>query len=937
MKHIFYFLLLCLANSTAFAQTRNGTIEGTITDSTGLGLSAATVTLLQQKDSVLVSYAVTNPEGGFLLKRVTAGDYILQVSYVGYRNHAQLVKVAPDNGKTDVGRILLVPDNLLLQGVDITAQQAPLSIRQDTIEYNTAAFKTQPGAVVEDLLKKLPGIQVQSDGSIKAQGETVQNVLVDGKEFFGQDPKIATKNLAAEAVDKVQVYDKKSDKAEFTGIDDGREQKTINLTLKADKKQGYFGNASGGYGTTDRFEGKFNVNRFGKKTQFSALGMGNNTNQQGFSFDDYINLMGGLANFMTGSSSSAGSGRVRITINPEETGLPMGSGLENGFTTTAAGGLNMNSDLSKKTEISANYFYSHLQNNMERTTTRTNLLGSEQFGSVEDEDRLSRNASHRLNLTLRHKPDSASNLLFRSRLSINDARLDSRAQSATSDVAGLLQNTSTRDYFSIGSNLSGNASLVYRRHLGRKGRSLVADLNFQGGDDGRDGLLRAQNDYLSGPNPSREAVSQRQEYADASTHYGGSVAYTEPLGRRQYFEWQVSREQYANRTSKNFYDLIETPTPGEVFNPILSNRYRRGYRYDRGSMNYLLNRPKYNLTAGLALQHSQLDGELVESGTPPLQRDFTRLLPSVFFNYDLRTGRNFSAEYTTQLREPSLEQLQPVVDNSDPLNIYTGNTNLKPEYVHELGVNFLNFDQFTMTSIFANLRATYIQDRITNASNVDALFRRFTSPVNVKQDWLLNGYVNFSTPLRFIKSNLNLSLNSTYNRGILFVNDIQNNTDRWMNSVELALYNRKKERVDITLGMRLGQNTTRYSISAALNQAFVNQTYFTECTVFPSKKWAISSGLDYTLYSGENFGAQRAVPLWRASLTRYVLENNRGQIKLAVFDLLNRNIGISRSSEFNYLEEVRIRNLGRYAMLTFAYSISGFNKKPGGIEIRMQH
>lgn len=935
MKHIFSLLFLFSLTALS-AQTKNGTVEGAMTDSSGIGLPAATVVLMQQKDSVLVSFGTTNPEGRFLLKRVAPGDYLLQISYLGYRTFYRAVSMTPENNKLDLGKMQMVQANLVLDGVDILADQIPLTIRKDTIEYNAGAFKTQPGAVVEDLLKRLPGVQVQSDGSIKAQGETVRNVLVDGKEFFGQDPKIATKNLPADAVDKVQVYDKKSEKAEFTGIDDGREQKTINLKLKDDKKKGYFGSITAGGGSSERFEGKFNINRFGKKAQISALGMGNNTNQQGFSFDDYINFMGGLANFMSGGSGG-GNGRVRISLNPDEAGIPMGYGLDNGFTDTWAGGANLNADLNAKTEISANYFYNRMQNDLERSVTRQNLLGDQSFGSSEMENRLSRNAGHRLNLTLKHKPDSSSSLILRGRLNFNDARLESFGETETRNTAGALQNTGTRDYKSSGDNFKGNAELVYRRRFGRKGRAMVFEGSYQNGDDGRDGTLLAQNTYFQGTDPLREPLDQRQQYSDAAANYGASLSYTEPLGRRQYLEWQLSRRQYDNKTVKDFYDLVETPTPGEVFNPFLSNRFRRGYTYDRGGMNYLLNRKKYNLTAGAALQHSQLEGELLESGAAPIERGFTRVLPNVFFNYDFKTGRNFSTEYTTELREPSLEQLQPVVDNSNPLNTFTGNPDLKPEYVHDLGFHFLNFDQFTMTSIFTNISTTYTQHKITNASSIDSLFRRSTRPVNVANNLVINGYFNFSTPLRFIKSTLNVSLNPIYNRGILFVNDIQNNTDRWMNSVKIALDNRKKDKVDATIGARLTQNSTTYSVSAALNQSFLNQTYFTEITLFPSKKWAIGSGLDYTLYSGETFGEQRAVPLWRANITRYVLKNNRGQIKLAAFDLLKKNIGINRSSQLNYLEEERVRNLSQYFMLSFAYSISGFNNaQPGGIQIRMR-
>jgi hypothetical protein len=310
-------------------------------------------------------------------------------------------------------------------------------------------------------------------------------------------------------------------------------------------------------------------------------------------------------------------------------------------------------------------------------------------------------------------------------------------------------------------------------------------------------------------------------------------------------------------------------------------------------------------------------------------------LPSAFFNYEFKTSRNLNVEYNTSLREPSLEQLQPAVDNSDPLNVYTGNPDLRPEYAHNLAASFMNFDQFSMSSFFVSLSSTYTQDRITNSAAIDSLFRRSIRPVNVKNDLALNASISYNTPLRPLKVNLSTRFGNTYNRGILFVNALENTTDRWLNTLELSFDNRRKTWTDWSLGAEFAQNSTRYSEATTLNQSFVNQRYFGEITVFPSKKWAIGTGIDCTVYSKEAFGEQRTVSLWRASVTRYVLKNNKGQIKLSAFDLLNQNIGISRSSQFNYLEEERVRNLARYFMVSFSYSLAGFKREKDAIEIKL--
>ena len=677
-------------------------VEGMVADSSGVGLPAATVVLLQKQDSVLTSFGISDTDGRFVLKRIAPGDYLLQITYVGYATHYQPLTLEAGMAKTELGTIVLDPASADLAYVEVKAEHVPMRFNSDTLEYNADAFKTQPGSVVEDLLKKLPGVEVARDGSIKAQGETVKNVLVDGKEFFGNDPTIATKNLPADAVKKVQVFDKKSEKAEFTGIEDGQDEKTINLSLKDGKKQGYFGNATAGAGAlenpdggydADRYEGKFNINRFSKNTQFSALGMANNTNQQGFSFNDYLQFMGGMSNLMGGGD---GSKSVNISLDPGSSGIPMGAGPGSGLNTTWAGGLNFNHDFSKKTELNASYFYNRIENDIVRTVTRENLLGDVSFASGEDEDRLSRNHNHRFNLKLQHGIDSFQNVILRTRLGFNDAFLDSDGTSFTRNPAGLPENEGLRNYHADGENMSLNSSLTYRRRFRNLGRSFVADLTFGKQNNDRAASLYSLNQFFQNGNPAfSEAVDQRQNYADDAGDYGATLSYTEPLGKKRYLEFEVSRRNYSNETVKDFYD--RQPGGGEVFNDLLSNRYNRDYRYDRGGLSFLLNRKKYNLTLGAALQQSKLKGELF-GGDVPIRQSFTRVLPSAFFDYEFATARNLNVKYTTNLREPSLEQLQPVVDNSDPLNTYTGNPGLRPEYAHNLGLNYMLFDQFSFTS-----------------------------------------------------------------------------------------------------------------------------------------------------------------------------------------------------------------------------------------------
>lgn len=939
LTSIFFLLSLSL-----FSQ--KSSITGTVADSLGLGLPAATVVLMQAEDSLMTSFGVTESDGYFEIKRVATGDYLLQVSYVGFDTYWTSISVSPDMEKTKLGTIVLAPASSDLSEIEVTAEHVPLRMSNDTLTYNADAFKTQPGSVVEDLLKKLPGVEVDRDGTVRAQGEVVQNVLVDGKEFFGADPQIATKNLPADAVDQVQVFDKKSDRAEFTGIEDGRDQKSINLELKDDKKNGHFGNAelAGGASEqtdgsldTDRYSGRFNLNRFSPNTQLSLIGMGNNINEQGFSFEDYLQFMGGLSGLM-GRGSGGGGGRVRLEFDPSSMGIPMeGFGLDQGFTSTQAGGLNMNHEMGKKTDLNASYFYSNIENELSRTATKESIFDDENFASEEAGSRNTRNQNHRVNMTLRHEIDSLQKITLRSNVGYNEANLRSDNTARTFGNLGILENENATDLNSNGKNKSMRSSLAYMRRFNRPGRAFVADLEWGMEEDERKAQLTSQNAFYDGGNLiGNEAIDQSQFFKDDAQNFGLGLSWTEPLGKLfkkkgNYLEVSASRRHYRNDSEKKFFDILPN---GESLNPELSNRFKRKYRYDRGGIGLQFNRKKFNLNLGAEVQNARLEGESIDDNFS-VNQDFTRVLPRLFLDYELGLSKNFRFEYSTNFREPQPEQLQPVVDNSDPLNIFIGNPELKPAYEHMGVAEFMFFDQFSFTSLFASAEAIYTQDRIVNSSFVDSLFRQNLKPINIANDLVLQGNLDFRTPIRALKMNLRLSYRNMLNESILFVNGVENDVSRNRHSFGFSFDNRKKKLFDLTIGGRITFNSTKYSVSSTLDQKYLDRRAYADLIVTPTKKWKFESTFDLTFYSAETFGQKRTVPIWMAGITRNILPDSRGQITFAAHDILNKNIGLNRTSDLNFVQEERVTSLGRFLLLKFAYSISGFEREEGGIEIRM--
>ena len=398
-------LLVCL--TTLLSAQKNGSVTGVAFDTISKQpVAGATITVLDRKDSSLVTFTMTGNDGKFALAGLANGEYRLMVSHVNYHNSNSFFSITNSHKNAELDKVVMNDKSKVLEEVVLASEAPPVTLIGDTIQYNAGSFKVQPNASVEQLLKKLPGVKVEKDGTVKAQGEKVTKVLVDGKEFFGNDPKVATKNLPADAVDKVQVYDKQSDQAQLTGFEDGNYEKTINLKLKKDKKKGMFGKVNAGAGNKERYEGKFNINSFKGARQFSAIGMGNNTNAEGFSFMDILNFTGELARMQRGMSG--GGGNININISSDDAaGMGMNTGGSNsGINTAWGGGLNYNNIIGSKLDFQSNYFYNRLNPNSESHIQRQYFLPDSSYYYDQNAFSNNLNKSHRLNLNTLYQIDS---------------------------------------------------------------------------------------------------------------------------------------------------------------------------------------------------------------------------------------------------------------------------------------------------------------------------------------------------------------------------------------------------------------------------------------------------------------------------------------------------------------------------------------------------
>lgn len=927
MKHNLLFLILMVGSLSSFAQKFS--IHGQVTDTLSSPLPSSTIMLLSPKDSSLVNFGVSDAKGIFEIKNVNKGEYLLKITFVGYVPFTQKITTPSTGSLVEVGRIKMQPLTKELESVVIMGEKAPVTVKRDTIEFNAGSFKVQANANVEDLLKKLPGVEVETDGTVRAQGEQVQRVMVDGREFFGRDPKLATRNLPADAVEKVQVFDKKSDQAVFTGIDDGQKEKTINLELKEEKRNGAFGTLMGGIGTDDRFQAKASVNRFAKGQQLSFLGMGNNINEQGFSIDDYMNFTGGSQAMMGG----AGGGRVQLTFNSNNaSGVPLNFGNRpNGIMTNYAGGVNFNKDLSKDTQLTSSYFYNRLEQDIERSIDRVNYLPNGSYNYFQDSRQFNNNDNHRANITIDHRIDSANSLKFTASATYSESELNSQSTSQTMTVDNTVQNESEQYTYAAQNSFNLNSSLLWRHRFTKKGRTFSTNLTFGASQTDRDGNQQSLNQFYANV-PSEQQLLQTNYLLSDNLTYGATVSYTEPLGGRKYLEANYNISTNRNEVDYKVYDE-NTGTP--VLNTRLTNEYTSDYLYSRPGLNFRMNREKYNFVVGASYQSTRLKGELITRDAF-IDRTFENILPSARFNYDFSNFKHVSLNYETSMQEPTIQQLQPVVDNSDPLNLYVGNPTLKPAYGHRGTLNFTTFDPAKFINFFAFLSAVYTQDAITNSQTVSDSLVRLTQPVNVKDNLNVTANVNFGFPIKKLNSRFNIGPTASNMRSINLLNETESSITQQTLGGNARYNFTYKEILTIDLSATLSHQQTNYEFDTQQDQVYFNKTYTAEGNLNFLKNYSLNTTFNYLIYNSQTTDFNQEIPLLNLSISRFVMKNKKGEIKVSVNNLFDKDLSVNQTATSNYYQQETTNNLGRYFMFSFTYALNkhlnpmGGGRRPGG-------
>jgi hypothetical protein len=937
-----------LLTNTLFAQYK---ISGKIVDKTDntFPLPGVSVFLEHANDSTNKTGTVTDTGGYFIFNNLTPGRYLLRSMYVGFTAYQKTVNIT--NANAELGTIEMAPASTTLQNVIITAEQIKARQKGDTSEFNANAYKTNPDANTEDLVTKMPGV-TNEDGKLKVGGEDVKQVLVDGKPFFGDDPATAVKNLPAEVVDKIQVFDKLSDQAQFTGFDDGQSQKTINIITRAGKSNGQFGKVYAGFGTDNRYIAGGNVNFFKDKRRISLIAMSNNINQQNFNTEDLLGVVGNSGGqnhggFRRGSGGyRGGGGRSGGYQGGGSRGGGGGSDVSNflvgpqgGIATTNAIGLNYSDNWGKKVKVSGSYFFNATDNTNVTTLTRqyftaadSNLVYNENSNSN------AKNQNHRLNLRLEYTIDSANSIIETPKLSVQHNNT-STTLSGTNILPGDVpvshienNNSANNTGYTFGNNF------LFRHKFAKRGRTASFNLNTQINNRSGDGKIYSLNQFIG----SDTTILDQQNTLSSNGHtISPNISYTEPIGKQGQLMANYSPSFTKNRSDKETYELNPATKQYTDFDSLYSNKFDNTYTTHSGGLSYRYNDKKYSIMAGANAQYAMLEGEQTFPHSFSVSKNFFSVLPQAMFNYRYTTTKNLRIMYRTNTDAPTISQLQDVVDITNPLLLKTGNPDLKQDYQHTFIIRYGGTNTKTGRSLFAFAYANFMQNYIGNQTFIplnDTIFSdgviikrgsQLTRPVNL--DGYFNGrtFITYGFPVRSIKSNLNLNGGLSYNSSPALINNTKNISNNFGINGGLTLGSNISENVDFTLSY-----TGNYSVVKNSLQTTSNNTYYTHTASFKFnwiflKGFVFNTNITDLLYTGLSQSYNQNYFLWNASFGYKFLKNRALEVKLSMYDILNQNRSVNRTVTDTYIEDSNTEVLKQYLMLNLTYTLRNFKALSG--------
>lgn len=916
-KLLLFAIIYLLATSSSQAQVSS--IKGNVKDTVEKKNPAnAVVSLMRKSDSVLVKFSRTDKDGKFTLNEVNTGKYIIMITHPYMGDYFDGVEVVKE-GALDLGNVYMTPKSKLLAEV-IVKSGSPIRIKGDTTVYTADSFKVRPGANVEELLRRLPGIQVDKDGKITAMGERVKKVLVDGEEFFGSDPGIATKNLRADAVKEVEVFDKKSDQAEFTGIDDGVKDKTINLKMKQNK--GYFGKVELGGGLKDKYDGSAMLNSFRGKRKIAGYGIMSNTGQTNLDWQDAQNYGGGMDGFSSGIDDDGG---MYISYSGGEDSY---WGGRNGIPQSWSGGLHFSDKFDNaRQSFNSGYKFSKVNAPLtNRTFARTFLPDSSWFTNSLN-NTFNSTIKHALNLTVELNIDSLNSIKWTTKANTKKVRTSNNFYTESlSDNLDTINNSRRRSD-NLSDNKGFNSTVLWKHKFRKLSRTLSINADFNWSESDNNGLLYSLNKYYDeGVLDHIDTTDQLNIRNSVNKGLTTKISYTEPLAKDFYLELSYAlsynnnqNDRITNRKnlSGKYEDVIDT----------LSNSFEFNRLVNTPGLNFRMNKKKYNYSFGASVGFSNfVQKNLTENSST--KYNFTNFFPRASYNYKFKPNQNLRLNYNGSTSAPSLEQLQPIRVNTDPLNIYIGNPDLKQSFRHSINAGYNSYNVLKEKNLYTNINIGFVQNSFVQSSTVDSVGKRTYQTVNTSGPYNINIYSDYGRKLTKWKIRVGAGPVINMSKNIDYINGIKNITKNTNYGVRFNVSKYVENKYDFYFSPGITRTSSEASVNKSANADYWQLEGWANARVKLPKGFEVTSDANIQWRQKDpRFTNNNNFTNWNAALVRRMLKDNKLEVRIGIYDILNQNKGYQRNFSSYSFTESYYTTLRRFWLVSVTWNISK-NGKP---------
>jgi hypothetical protein len=921
MKKVLLFVfVILLISSTGFAQT-NGLL-GRVYDSTNVKpIVFATVSIIRKSDSMLVKHARTNQQGRFSISGLKADTFILLIAHNSYIDFVDEIILTEKDAVKDLGDYNMIQRGQVLREV-IIKNTAGIKIKGDTLEYLADSFKVRQGAMVEDLLKVLPGIQVNKKGEITAQGEKVEKVLVDGEEFFGDDPTVATQNIQSKVVEKVQVFDKKSDQAAFTGFDDGQEEKTINLKLKDNMNKGQFGKVELGAGLDDRWQNQAMVNSFKNKRQMSLYGLMSSNGKTGLGWEDKNKYTGDGGNMMMDDDG----GFMWNFYDSGDDGGNFGNGIPEGLTKAWVGGVHYADKWNENKEhLNTNYSFGRINRTKNENSKTENLFPGRNYQSLDNSNSFSSRNTHRLTGKYDFAIDSSLTIIYNmsGRLAFIDGSNFSKTQNTTYNEVPISSRMTNKSDQSVTSNINNQATI--NKKLKKTGRTISFNASFNYNYNHADGTIEGENGYVVSGTSVQEMIDQKKKDDFVANVLSSDLTYTEPLSKKVLLKLSygiTSDNSHSSKTTKvkptgsiDYSDRVDS----------LSSDFSSDIFSQTAGLEFKYNEKKYNVTLGSKARYSMFKQmDLVRNRRYDYNR--VNLFPTLRFNYKFDQFRRFTFSYSGSTKQPNISQIQPVQDNSNPLNIIIGNPNLKMGYNQNININYFSYKVLSSRSLYAGIMFTNSFNNIATNRTLDEFGRTINRYVNLNGGYnaSLWGGINTKIPKTPIDGKMNVSGSFAHTPTI--INNLEGNSNSFSITLTPGLSYSKEDKMYLSLDLGTIYTNTQNNLQTSRDITFFSFAPSASMNFYLPKNIEIGTDADY-LYNPPVGPYANSFDrfIWNGYIAYKMLKSKTLEWRASMNDILNQNKGYERSTTANYNTERYFQTLGRYWMIGMVWN---FNTGP---------